>query len=79
LGILPVIEYIGKKIFSAQLLESTALSQWFIFALLLVSVLNLPLVGFVVLLGVVFMGLGVSTVTGFVYFKERKQRTQAQK
>lgn len=79
LGILPVIEYIGKKIISAQLLESPALSRWFIFALLLVSVLNLPLVGSVVLLGAVFMGLGVSTVTGFVYLKERKHRTQAKK
>ncbi|AFM42801.1 hypothetical protein Desaci_3926 [Desulfosporosinus acidiphilus SJ4] len=76
LGILPVLDYIGKDIFSAQLLEYPALSQWFIFALLLVSVLNLPLVGIIILLGIVFMGLGVATVTCWVYLKERSHRKQ---
>lgn len=72
LGILPVMEYIGQKNLSPRLLEYPSLSKWFIFALLLVAVLNLPLIGIIVLLGVAFTGLGVVLTTGWIYFKERR-------
>lgn len=75
LGILPVMEYIGKETLSPRLLEYPALSKWFILALLLVSVSNLPLIGVIVLLGVTFTGLGVSLTTFWMYLKERKRRT----
>ena len=72
LGILPVMEYLGKEILSPRLLEYPSLSKWFILALLLVAVLNLPLIGLLVLLGASFTGLGVTLTTGWRYFKESK-------
>ncbi|WP_407311393.1 hypothetical protein [Desulfosporosinus sp. SB140] len=74
LGISPVLGYIGKKAFSVKLLEYPALSQWFIVSLIFVSLVSLPLVGIIVLLSAVFTGLGVSTVNGWGYLKERKHR-----
>lgn len=75
LGTLPVMEYIGQKALSPRLLEYPALSKWFILALVLVSVFNLPLIGVSVLLGIAFIGLGVALTTGWMYLKERKRRT----
>ena len=75
LGTLPVMEYIGKEVLSPRLLEYPSLSKWFILALLLVAVLNLPLIGVFFLLGVAFTGLGVALTTGWIYLKERKRRT----
>ena len=74
LGTLPLIEYIGHQFLSPRLLEYPALSKWFILALLLVSVFNLPLIGFIVLLSVAFTGLGVALTSGWIYLKERKRR-----
>ena len=74
LGILPVMEYIGKETLSSRLLEYPSLSKWFILALLLVAVLNLPLIGVIILLGLAFTGLGVALTTGWMYLKERKHR-----
>lgn len=72
LGILPVMEYLGKEVLSPRLLEYPSLSKWFILALLLVAVLNLPLIGVIVLLGVAFTSLGVALTIGWMYLKERK-------
>ncbi|WP_407312757.1 hypothetical protein [Desulfosporosinus sp. SB140] len=72
LGILPIMEFIGQKALTPRLLEYPALSKWFILAIGLVAVLNLPLIGVIVLLSVAFAGLGVTLTTGLIYFKERR-------
>ncbi|MGC7871391.1 hypothetical protein ACPUYX_07640 [Desulfosporosinus sp. SYSU MS00001] len=76
LGILPVLEHLGKEYFSEKILDYPTLSQWFIFALLFVSVLNLPLVGIIVLFGVILMSLGIVTVAAWGYFERRRHRLQ---
>lgn len=74
LGIFPLLEYLGKMALSPRLLEYSALSKWFVLALLFVSVINLPLIGIFVLLGAAFTSLGVSLTTGWMYFKEHRSR-----
>lgn len=74
-GVLPVMEYIGQKALAPRLLEYPSLSKWFILALLWVAVLNLPLIGVIVLFGVAFSGMGVALTSGWMFLKERKQRT----
>lgn len=76
LGILPVLRYLGKAILSEKILEYPTLTQWFIFALLFVSVLNLPLLGIIVLLGVLLMSLGIVTAATWSYFKKRNHRQE---
>lgn len=76
LGILPVLRHIGKAILSEKILEYPTLTQWFIFALLFVSVLNLPLLGFIVLLGVLLMSLGIVTAATWGYLKKRNHRQE---
>ncbi len=75
LGTLPVIEYIGQEALSPRLLEYPALSKWFILALLFVSVINLPIIGVIVLIGAASTGLGVALTTGWIYLKDRRQKT----
>lgn len=54
-------------------MEYPALSRWFVLVLLFVSVINLPLIGGIVLIGVAFTGLGVSLTTGWMYLKESRR------
>jgi hypothetical protein len=74
LGILPVMEYFGQKSLSPRLSDCSALSKWFVLATLLVSVLNLPLVGLILLLGAAFTGLGVALTTGWISLQGRRRR-----
>ncbi|MDP4159183.1 MAG: hypothetical protein Q8911_05380 [Bacillota bacterium] len=74
LGMLPLLEYMGQHLLSTRLFEYPALSRWFLTVLVFVSVLNLPLMGLMVLLGAIFTGMGVSTVSCWAYYKERKHR-----
>lgn len=75
-GMIPLLEYIAQHLLSRRLFEYPALSRWFLIVLVFVSVLNLPLIGLIVLFGVLFTGIGVSTVNFWAYLKESKHRSK---
>ena len=58
-GIVPIMEYIGKKWLSVILLEYPVLTSLLIEAIFFVALVNLPLIGVLFLIGSGIMGLGL--------------------
>lgn len=76
LGMIPVMEYLGKKVLAEQFLQSSLLTRLLVESILFVAMANLPLIGSVFLLGTGLTGLGVVMVQIGVYFEKRKKKVK---
>ncbi len=73
LGTLPIIKFLGEKILSPKLLDYPQLTRLLIQSVIFVSLANIPLLGFVFLLVVGIIGLGVTLSLSWIYLKQRKR------
>ncbi|MHB1652801.1 MAG: hypothetical protein ACYCVD_10035 [Desulfitobacteriaceae bacterium] len=76
LGFVPVMEYLGQKVFSSHILEFPVLTRLLVESMLFVALMNLPLIGLIFLLGTGMTGLGMVVIRSWLYFKERKKSVQ---
>ncbi|OLN32540.1 hypothetical protein [Desulfosporosinus metallidurans] len=71
-GIVPIMEYIGKKWLSVKLLEYPVLTSLLIEAIFFVALVNLPLIGVLFLVGSGIMGLGLVWTLLWLRYKQPK-------
>lgn len=74
IGLIPIIDYWGANVLSERIQEYPVLTKCLIQALLFVSLVNLPLIGFVFLLITGITGLGLMLTYGWMYIKGRRHR-----
>lgn len=72
LGILPLLDYLGREFLNAKVQDYPPITRWLILAGLFVALVNVPLLGFFFLLSVGAAGLGLSIILTWGSVRGRK-------
>ncbi|CAA7600543.1 Hypothetical protein DEACI_1196 [Acididesulfobacillus acetoxydans] len=72
LGILPLIDYLGREFLNARVQTYPPITRRLVLASLFTALINIPLLGFFLLLIFGAVGFGLTTVLLWSFFKERK-------